>query len=96
MGSGWLVSALCVALAPLYAACGVGNQTAQLSVNTPTLRLPSGVSILGKKPTHRTLCCVRQTPVRFPSFQPQGFFSLLSCWPSHCRRVYGLCTCEHP
>ena len=55
MGSGWLVSALCVALAPLYAACGVGNQTAQLSVNTPTLRLPSGVSILNLNKKHATL-----------------------------------------
>jgi hypothetical protein len=60
MGSGWLVSALCVALAPLYAACGVGNQNSQLSVNTPTLRLPSGVSILNLIPHHATLSCVRQ------------------------------------
>ena len=74
MGSGWLVSALCVALAPLYAACGVGNQTAQLSVNTPTLRLPSGVSILNLIPHPCTLRCVRSLFVRCGVAQGLGFF----------------------
>jgi hypothetical protein len=25
-----------------------------------------------------------------------GFFSLLPCRPSHCRRIHRLCTCAHP
>ena len=74
MGSGWLVSALCVAPSGIYAGSGVGNQTAQLSVNTPTLRLPSGVSILNLIPHPSTLCCVRCPFVRCGVAQGLGFF----------------------
>ena len=62
MGSGWLASPLCVAVAPLYAGSGVGNQTTQLWAHQlPTEResaypaLPSGVFFLKNLPTYATL-----------------------------------------
>ena len=92
-GSGWLLSRLCVAPTGIYARSGVGNQTAQLCVNTHTLTLPSGVCFLAGR--------VAAVPsAEFVAFlygvglcRVWGFFSAALGWPSHCRPVYGLCTC---